>query len=130
MTNATTATEIISGVIGVGGAIVGGPVLRLVRWSDWKTSFLDALNVSLGSALVVAAYLHLALRFEAARLPFSHVDRSDRILYSTLTVTMVALVAGFALLRRHRLLRSTLTALLVMFAIVCAGVLFLFSFKR
>ena len=125
------AAEIVTGVIGVGGTVVGGPVLRLARWSDWKTSFLDALNVSAGTALLVMAYLHLALRVDAVILPrMGQLGRGDRVAYSTLAFTVFAVIVGFSLLRRHRLLRSTLTAMLVMIAVAVCVFFYILYVKR
>lgn len=128
------AMAVFSGVIGVGGTLVGGPVLRLVRWADWKTSFQDAIHVSVCCALLTISYFHLATRVEAFRAntmlsELGVYGASDRAGWVTVAVAALSLIAGYALLRRHDFARSVFSALFVIGAFVGCGAAIVFVIK-
>jgi hypothetical protein len=130
VSDVTAAAAIFTGAIGVGGTLVGGPILRALRWADWKTSFKDAANVSCGAGLLAAAYFHLAMRVDAwSPLRFIY-GRGERSAWGATAVAVLCVMVGYAMLRRHGVLRSILSALLVIIAFVALGVFAIATLRR
>jgi hypothetical protein len=130
VSDVTAVAAIFTGAIGVGGTIVGGPVLRLLRWADWKTSFKDAFNVSCAAGLLATAYWHLATRVEAFGLPkIIHTGRYDRAVWLSMSVAVLSVMGGYVTLRRHGVARSIISALLVIVAFVLFGFLTIIYWK-
>jgi hypothetical protein len=95
----------VCGAIVVFGTLTGGPLLRLFRWADLKTSAVDALNAQLLAAPLLAIFIHYALQRPSPALRvFSHNDVAGVAGMSF--VYCIAFAVALLLLRRHRAARS------------------------